>query len=304
LGALAAQQKHEIVALVRPTSRLAPGLLPPLNVDFSDLSSVRSAMLSASPNAIVNCMAVSSPSDCERMPAYSHHINVVLPRLFAQVAREMGVRLIHLSSEQVFDGNSDAPYTPRDVPSPLNCYGRQKVESEQAVQEYAGNLTATVRAPLLLGNSLTGTRSVHEQLIGAWASGQTPTLFTDEYRQPCATSNLAEVLLALCLDGNAVGIFHWAGLESVSRYELAVRIRAHFGLTEVNAPLRRQTRADNPVAARLRPRSLRIDIAPLCTRITVRPLLLVDHIALLRVPDCYAQWHGAQAQLDCNRSGS
>ena len=153
------------------------------------------AVLDVFPEAIVNCAAVSSPGACEVNPAQAQALNVALPALLAQLAHHVSARFVHLSSEQVFDGAQTTPYRAGDAPSPIQLYGRQKLESERAVDAVAPEEAVTLRAPLLMGNSLAGRRSPHERLFADWAEGRVPRLYTDEFRQPCTSENLAEVML-------------------------------------------------------------------------------------------------------------
>src|SRR5262249_49119929 len=155
----------------------------------------------------------------------------------------------HLSSEQVFDGTKPTPYARTDAPSPINLYARQKLESERAVHAAAAEFAVTLRAPLLMGNSVSGKRSTHERLLADWAAGRTPRLFVDEFRQTCTAENLAEVMLELCERRDFVGVFHWAGAELIDRHTLGVRVREHFKLTEQQAPLASVTRAEVPAVA-------------------------------------------------------
>ena len=83
------------------------------------------------------------------------------------------------------------PYSAGDPVSPINLYGRQKIESERAVLAAAAEFAVTLRVPLLLGNSATGQRSNHERLLADWAAGRTPKLFVDEFRQPCTMRFMA-----------------------------------------------------------------------------------------------------------------
>jgi len=222
---------------------------------------VTALALEVFPDAIVNCAAVAEPAACDADPARAQVLNVELPALLGKLAHHLSARLIHISTEQVFSGDRP-PYAVGDEPRPVNLYGRQKLESERRVHEAAPDFAATVRAPLLTGNSLGGSRSLHERLLADWAAGRAPRLYRDEIRQPCTAGNLAEVLLELCERQDLRGIFHWAGAETLSRVDLARRIRAHFKLSPEQAPITEINRADDPAAAR-RPADLALDLKPL-----------------------------------------
>src|SRR5262249_8750831 len=154
-------------------------------------------------------------------------------------------------------------YARADPVSPINLYGRQKLESERLVHAAAPEFALTLRAPLLMGNSVAGKRSLHERLFAEWAAGKTPRLFTDEFRQPCTAENLAAAMLELGERTDFRGVFHWGGAELLSRHALGLRIREHFKLTESQAPLATAVRADVPGAAQKRQACLALDLSPL-----------------------------------------
>jgi dTDP-4-dehydrorhamnose reductase len=221
-------------------------------------------------------------------------LNVGLPVALARLAHHLSARFVHVSSEQVFDGARPGRYAAGDAPSPINLYGRQKLASERAVHAVAGEFAATIRAPLLMGDSLGGKRSVHERLFADWMAGRMPKLYTDELRQPCTAENLAEVIAELGERRNVTGVFHWAGTELLSRHALGRRIREHFKLTEKQAPLTAITRAETPDAAKRRQASLALDITPLAGKLKTRPQSIAEQLDGLKVPPPCREWYLAQ----------
>jgi dTDP-4-dehydrorhamnose reductase len=292
----AAQRRgHRVTGVVGTYAGAIEGLHRQLRLDLANETETTTAVLDAFPDAIVNCAAVSVPEQCEANPALAQLLNVKLPTVLARTAHHLSARLVHISSEQVFDGLQAAPYAAQATPQPINLYARQKVESERAVQAATAEFALTLRVPLLTGNSLTGQRSLHERLLMDWAAGKTPRLFVDEFRQPCSAENLAEVLVELCERNSGRGIFHWAGTELLSRYELGVRVREHFKLTERQAPIAKVARADVPELAKKRQPSLALDIAPLVGKLKTRPQSLAEQLATLTVPPPVRTWYLANA---------
>jgi dTDP-4-dehydrorhamnose reductase len=257
----AKRRGHHVVGVVGQAAFTIPGLAEKRTLDLTVSEGVTALALEVFPDAIVNCAAVAEPAACDADPARAQGLNVELPALLGKLAHHLSARLIHISTEQVFSGDRP-PYAVGDEPRPVNLYGRQKLESERRVHEAAPDFAATVRAPLLTGNSLGGSRSLHERLLADWAAGRAPRLYREEIRQPCTAGNLAEVLLELCERQDLRGIFHWAGAETLSRVDLARRIRAHFKLSPEQAPIIEISRADDPAAAR-RPADLSLDLKPL-----------------------------------------
>ncbi|MEY4939377.1 MAG: hypothetical protein RIQ93_1112 [Verrucomicrobiota bacterium] len=289
----AARRGGRVVGVVGRFSGEIEGVAKKLCLDLADQAAVERAVLDEFPTAIVNCAAVSSPEACEANPALADQLNVALPTTLARLAHHLGARLAHISSEQVFDGARAEPYTRDAAVNPINLYGRQKVASEQAVHAAAPELAVTLRAPLLMGNSAAGRRSLHERLFADWRDGHRPRLFTDEFRQPCTAENLAEVILELCERPDLCGVFHWAGAELISRYDLGLRLRAHFRLSESEAPIVPVAREEVSGAAKNRQACLALELAPLAGRLKTRPETIAEQLDGLRVPPPCRDWYHA-----------
>jgi dTDP-4-dehydrorhamnose reductase len=130
----------------------------------------------------------------------------------ARAAATVGARLIHLSSDVIFDGEKGAPYVEEDEPSPVTDYGRDKAGAERAVRE-AHPDALIVRTSLMYGGAEPGR---HERS----AADPDSVFFTDEVRSPVHVGDLAAALLELAARDDS-GILHVAGAEPLSRYELA-----------------------------------------------------------------------------------
>ena len=290
----AARRGHRVVGIVGGYRGELVGVAERIPLDLTDETGLNCAVLDMFPEIIVNCAAVSVPEVCDTDAARAQTLNVALPAALARLAHHLSARLVHLSSEQVFDGARTAPYAAGDPPSPINLYGRQKLESERAVRALAGEFTVTIRAPLLMGDSPTAKRSVHERLFVDWAAGKTTRLYSDEFRQPCTAENLAEVIVELCERPYVLGVFHWAGAEVISRHTLGLRIRDHFKLTEKQAPITAITRAETPEAVNKRQACLALDIAPLAGKLKTRPQTVAEQLTELKVPPPCRVWYLAQ----------
>lgn len=290
----AKRRGHRVVGVVGSYVGELEGVAKTLRIDLTDEAATTAAVLEAFPDAIVNCAAVSVPEQCDVNPARAEALNVALPARLARLAHHVNARLVHLSSEQVFDGSSDLPYAADERVSPINLYGRQKVASETAVSAMAATLAVTLRAPLLMGNSAAGQRSLHERLFADWAAGRTPALFTDEIRQTCTAENLAEVMVELCERGDVHGVQHWAGAEPISRHALGLRVRERFKLSDEQAPLVAVTRVQKPELAERRQASLKLVIGPLAAQLKTRAQTITEQLEELRVPSPCRGWYFSQ----------
>lgn len=287
----AKRRGHRVVGVVGGYAGEIEGVAKKIALDLADEAALSAAVLEAFPDVIFNCAAVSVPEACDADPARAQVMNVALPATLARLAHHVSARFVHLSSEQIFNGTRATPYSAGDAPSPINLYGRQKLESEQAVHAAAAEFAVTIRAPLLMGDSLGGKRSVHERLFADWMAGKTPKLYTDEMRQPCTAENLAEVMMELGERRDVGGVFHWAGTELLSRHALGVRVREHFKLTEKQAPLAAITREETPDAAKKRQACLALDLAPLAGKLKTRPQSIAEQLDGLKVPPPGREWY-------------
>jgi dTDP-4-dehydrorhamnose reductase len=290
--ARAAQRRgHHVAGITGRFTGDLPGVADRRSFDLADEAAVTAAVLDVFPEAIVNCAAISEPAAVDADPARSQALNVTLPANLARLAHHLSARCLHISSEQVFDGARTTPYGVGDPTAPINLYGRQKLESEQAVHAAAPTFAATVRAPLLMGNSPGGRRSTHERLFTDWAAGKPAQLYADEFRQPCTGENLAEVLLELCERRELCGVFHWAGAELLSRHALGLAVRAHFKLPPERAPILAVARAERPEIAKGRQACLALDLAPLAGKLKTRPQTLAQQLDELQVPPAARAWY-------------
>jgi dTDP-4-dehydrorhamnose reductase len=286
----AKRRGHAVVGVVGRAAFTIPGLAEKRSLELTDTAGVTALALEVFPDAIVNCAAVSEPGACDADPARAQALNVALPATLAKLAHHLSARLVHISTEQVFDGTKP-PYAVGDAPRPLNLYGRQKLESERQVHAAAPEFAVTLRAPLLTGNSLGGARSLHERLLADWAAGKTPRLYRDEIRQPCTAGNLAEVMLELCERRDFNGVFHWAGAEALSRVELAKRIRAHFKLSPEAAPITEVNRADDAAATARRPADLRLELKPLAGKLKTSLETFDAQLDQFVLPTAVREWY-------------
>jgi len=287
----ATRRGHHVTGLVGTFAGEVPGLAAKRSADLTDEAALTTTVLELFPDAIVNCAAVSDPAQCDADPARAQALNVALPAQLARLANHLSARFVHLSSEQVFDGTSSVAYSVKSAVNPINLYARQKVESERLVHTTSPNFAITLRAPLLSGNSLGGRRSLHERLFADWSAGKTPKVYTDEVRQPCTAANLAEVMMELLERNDTRGVFHWAGADALSRYELARRIRAYFKLSETAAPLEQITRAADPRAASKRQANLALDLKPLAG-VLKTPIETFDaQLDQFIIPPAFRAWY-------------
>jgi len=264
----AIRRGHAVTALYHQNLPTTTGLYQTLQHDATQVEDLTSICLQLWPDAIVNCAAISSPAEVDADPQLAEKVNVALPRFLAQLSTHIGARLLHVSTDMVFDGHSDASYRSTDMPAPTNLYGQTKLMAEREVLEHNSEDPVVLRIPILMGNSPRGQRSVHEKLLAAIHAGKRPKLFCDEIRQPCSASNVAEVLLELTERRDLSGIFHWAGSEALSRFVMGQRILRHFGLPIDS--IESVCKSDDPAFVD-RPTNLTFNLHPIVSKLKTKP---------------------------------
>ena len=105
--------------------------------DFTNLEGLAQTIRTVAPDVIVNAAAHTAVDKAESEPELVHTINALAPGVLAQEAKRSNAWLIHYSTDYVFDGSGDRPWVETDATSPLNIYGKTKLEGEQLIQQSA-----------------------------------------------------------------------------------------------------------------------------------------------------------------------
>lgn len=108
-------------------------------LDLVRISDIRSKVQDLKPDVIVNAAAYTAVDKAESEPDLAMAINGDAPGVLAEEAKKIGALLVHYSTDYVFDGTKDTPYTEEDMPNPLNVYGKTKLAGERAIQAVDGN---------------------------------------------------------------------------------------------------------------------------------------------------------------------
>lgn len=284
----ALRRGHQVLALGGTRAPIVPGVSIARPFDLCAEPALESLVLEEFPHAVVHCAALPTIEACLAAPERAQALNVGVPRKLAQLCFHLGAKLVHLSTDTVFDGVAGG-YQPTDRPAPLNLYGETKAAAETEVLRFGREHAAVVRTSPIIGNSLGGDRGLHERLFVSWKDGRPTSLFTDEIRQPVEVSNLADVTIELCERANLSGLYHWAGTEALSRHEIGLRIARHFGL-DADGLVRPIARADVPSTAS-RPRDLSLRLHPLAGKLRTPAQSFEEQLACLRVPRGCEEWY-------------
>ena len=193
-------------------------------VDATRPGGIEALLEELAPARIVNCAALGRIPHCEERPDLARALNADLPGRLARWSARHGARFVHVSTDLVF-GREPPPeggFREEDRPSPIQEYGRSKAAGEQAVLA-ADPCALVVRLPLLCGFSGGRGLGASDALLAARDRGETPTLFTDEWRTPLDVRVAASALVELLLRGDS-GLLHAAGADRVSRHEIGLLV--------------------------------------------------------------------------------
>ena len=190
-------------------------------LDVTDRAAVHAMVESWRPDVIINAAAYTAVDKAESEPELAEQGNAIAPRNLALAANEIQARVIHISTDFVFDGRSSSPYLPDSKTAPLGVYGRTKLAGEKAVQEVAGQRALIVRTAWVydaVGKNFLRTMLRLMQERGA------VRVVADQIGTPTSAASLASVLWQFVLHSELSGVFHWTDAGVASWYDFAVAI--------------------------------------------------------------------------------
>jgi dTDP-4-dehydrorhamnose reductase len=191
-------------------------------LDLLNLAAVKARFERDRPQLVIHCAAMSKSPACQANPELARKTNVEATRELAELAVE--ATFVFFSTDLVFDG-AQGGYVETDAVNPLGVYAETKAQAEQIVARHPRHLI--IRTSLNGGTSPTGDRGFNEVMRRAWTAGQTLALFSHEYRSPIHARETAEAVWKLISLG-ATGVFHVAGSERLSRWEIGERLAARW----------------------------------------------------------------------------
>src|SRR5205823_12808236 len=187
-----------------------------IQLDLVQLDRVRSALSKAKFDLLINCAALTNVDYCESHREEAFVVNAEAPRLLAEIANEKSAKLVHFSTDYVFDGKKTDPYVEEDEAVPLSVYGESKLEGERRVLEVSSQ-HLVVRLSWVFGPDKP---SFIDQFIQRARENDVVTAVADKFSAPTYTIDAAS-WLRLAIDKNANGILHLANNGGCSWQEWA-----------------------------------------------------------------------------------
>jgi len=233
-GAVRTQAEAKGLTLLCSDHRASEGIKA---LDITDEAAVRSALSAEKPDWIINCAAYTAVDQAESEPEQASLVNAKGPELLAQTAKEVGARLLHVSTDYVFGGDQEpncmrAPIAEDEACVPCGVYGESKLKGEQAVQEVLPDTSLIVRTSWLHGM---GGGNFVATMLGLADERDELCVVDDQRGSPTWTTWLAGQMLALA-QWDARGVFHASSKGELTWYEFAQAIMRFAGKSTVVHP--------------------------------------------------------------------
>jgi dTDP-4-dehydrorhamnose reductase len=225
--ALEAAQEHTVFGQINRHA-LQTEAFTVLEADLRAPGAVERLVDRVEPDWVINCAALAILDACEADPALAAQLNIELPQKLARDVARGGARLVHFSTDAVFDGQR-GDYREQDEPNPLSEYARTKRAGEEAVA--AEDPRAIIARVNLFGWSLSGERSLAEWFFNNLSAGRPVMGFTDVFFCPLLANDLAQVILKM-VGKQLSGLYHVVGSACASKYEFGLALARRFGFAE------------------------------------------------------------------------
>ncbi len=268
-----------MVATARGANRLAD-LYPEVrfvSLDVTDAAQVRQVLAQEQPTHLLHTAAMTQVDDCELNQAACWTQNVTAVEYLASTCADLGIHLIHLSTDFIFSGQV-GPLAEDAEPGPISHYGASKLAAERIVQATPGLRWAIARTVLVYGTVHGGGRSnIVLWVRDSLRKGEKIKVVADQWRTPTLAEDLA-LGCWLLAQHNAQGIYHLSGRELLTPYQMAQQVAAFF---ELDAALLEQVDASTFTQPAKRPPRTGFIIEKAERELGYRPRSFTQGIALL-----------------------
>ncbi len=211
------------------------------NLDITSINDVVRVVEECRPDVIINCAAHTNVNKCESDWDNAYKINAVGPRNLSIAAKKTGAKLIHVSTDYVFDGESDRPYMEFDATKPCGAYGRTKLEGEKFVKQFADRFFI-VRTAWLYGDG----NNFVKTMLKLSETNEEVKVVADQFGTPTSALELARLIHYIEPTQN-YGVFHGTCEGSCSWADFATEI---FRLAGKNTRVKYITTAEYPTPAK------------------------------------------------------
>ena len=200
-------------------------------LDIGSKEEVDRLFVDVKPDVVILTAAMTNVDGCETNPTLANRINASGPSLVARACRAAGSRLVHVSTDYVFDGMKERKYTEADTPRPISEYGKSKLAGERAVLN-AMPAAIVARPAVIYGwNPIESKENFVTWVLKKLRRGEKATLFEDQVISPTFADDLARTLIDLS-ETEASGVWHVSGPDCLDRPTCGRMIARTFELDE------------------------------------------------------------------------
>lgn len=214
------QLGHELRRSTPTTHELTGSDLAGL--DITDQDAVARKFEELEPDLVINAAAYTAVDRAERERDLAFKVNADGARNVSRAAASRGARVIHISTDFVFDGRQSRPYRPLDAPNPQSAYGASKLQGEEYVSEATGGTALILRTAWLY--SRFGTNFV-TTMLSRMRDGKTLQVVADQIGTPTWARGLAGAIWQAAEIRHLQGLYHWTDAGVASWYDFAVAIQ-------------------------------------------------------------------------------
>lgn len=189
-------------------------------LDITDISAVDNCISKHRPDAIINAAAYTAVDKAEDEFDLAYKVNVIGPKNLAIIAKKYQIKLVHVSTDYVFDGTKKTPYLESDSTNPINVYGKTKREGEIAVIDN-NPLAIVIRTSWVFSEY--GSNFV-KTMLNLGNKKMELSIVDDQIGNPTYAGDLAKIIIELLKRNVSSGIYHYCGNKSTSWYLFAKQI--------------------------------------------------------------------------------
>ena len=222
-------------------------------LDITSVDSISSAISDYSPDIVVNTAAYTAVDKAEEEQELAFQVNATGIRNIISIIKPSAIKLVHLSTDFVFSGNSRTPFTPTSPVDPIGAYGRSKAEGEKFIMTEYPDHSLILRTSWLY--SVHGHNFV-KTMLRLMRERSELKVVADQTGSPTWARGLAEVIWSFCKLKRISGVFHWSDDGETTWYDFAIAIQQQaldIGLLDKAISIQPIATADYPTPAQ-RPR--------------------------------------------------
>ena len=208
----------ELYSLLKNSDQLSLVGLARHDFDFTDFEELRRNLSLLKPDYIINCAAYTAVDRAEVEVELAMLLNSELPQQLATISDDIGAKLVHFSTDYVFDGKKREPYLETDQTNPLSIYGVSKLAGEEQVLKTSKDSAAVLRTSWVHGQFGANFLSTISRLA---IDRESLSIVSDQIGSPCWSGFLAETVSKL-IDNFSPGLFHCTMAGYTSWYEYAL----------------------------------------------------------------------------------